>query len=177
MQSNSAPPSFLFSAWILLVVSLALPAITVTGCGNNPPQTLPGWQVATSCAMSAVDTAREAGDLVSQGRQATFEDYRSLMADILAAICFNLPNCLMLFSPFLLWRQQRDRGVWGHYLMGLAAIISWSWGLWASESLRIGYYVWSSGITLLSLTRWPSKRMLASLIASAAVAWLVASCL
>jgi hypothetical protein len=152
-QSNRARPRVYGIGWLLFAVSFGLPAFTVNGCGNGAPTTYYGWEAAVSTAQMSLEAVSEADTLIRQPEHRTRKGFRQLLQAVLLVLLWNLPNVLMLASPYMLFRQQRGRGQLMTMLFCCAAVSTWTWGISVGEELRIGYYVWSCGITIISLAR------------------------
>ncbi len=130
----------------MLIASLFLPA--VKGCGS---QGVPGWQAAVTCAQVAIDPPGESTD-------------KSCVVLLYGWLVIG--NVLLLGSPFLLWRLQRNGGrIYGTLLaMAVASMCGLSIGSKTGDVFLIGYYVWClSGLSLLSAyrIRWPTLALMA----------------
>lgn len=160
MQTIRARPRVYGLAWFLFAVSFALPVLTVKGCGNGLPQTHYGWQAALATCEGFLRLCQNASEQVTRETPVSVEEIGELLSGAATVVAFNLPNLLMLVSPWLLWQQQRGQGQLLSTLFGCAAISTWSWGIFAGQDLRIGYYVWTSGVTAIFLARPPGWRSL-----------------
>jgi hypothetical protein len=158
-------------AWSLFVISLAVPAATIPGCGNSPPKATLGWELAFSGMNYGIDAIGDLEIIRKQSPQTTRFD-PPLLA-VLHAVFVNLPNIMMLFSPWLLYRQQRaDCGQWSS-VWGCAAVSTWVWVVTPEWKMLAGYYLWISAIHLLFLSR-PIRvhTMLAMGVAGAVIFWM-----
>jgi hypothetical protein len=164
MQTRAARPRVFGGGWLLVAVSMALPALTTRGC-NNQSTTHDGWQLAYAGAMFAGGSAMEFAEHVVQPESWTWENAGEAAGAAVFVLMLNLPNVMVLVSPWLLYRQQRGKGSFGSAVLGCATVSTWIWGTWPGENdeLRIGYYVWSAGITLVSLAGRPGWRTLAAM--------------
>lgn len=172
MQTIEARPRVYGFAWFLFAISFALPAFTWQGCGNAKPQTQYGWQAALATADGFLNIYDGARELATRKSPVSLKDIRDLLGSALYVLFANLPNLLMLASPWLLYRQQRGGGRLLSTLFDCAAVSTWSWGVFGGGDLRIGYYVWSSGVTVISLARPPGWRSLVAMGVFGAV-WLM----
>lgn len=163
MQTIRARPWTYRTAWLLFVISFGLPALTVRGCNGGAPQTHYGWQTAVMAIAASEGVLEEVGVYARDPSQRTWQKVRELLWGTFSIALWNLPNLMMLASPYLLYLQQRGRGQLLSVLFHCAALSSWSWGIVGSDDLRIGYYVWSSSITAVSLSRPPGWRSLAAM--------------
>jgi hypothetical protein len=174
MQTRTARPRVFGGGWLLVAVSLALPALTTRGC-NNQTTTLHGWQLAQMGAMFAGGGAMELVKQAVQPESWTWENAGEAAGAAVFALMLNLPNAMILVSPWLLYRQQRGKGAVGSALLNCATVSTWIWGTSPGEGdeLRIGYYIWSAGITLVSLAWRPGWRTLAAmaLVGSGLLLW------
>jgi hypothetical protein len=158
MQTKRTRPRVFGGAWLLFAVSLALPAMK--GCGS---QTSYGWEAAFQSAAMGVETCTR---LINGRIAGGWFDIS--MEWIAFVVILNLPNLMMLVSPWALHRQQQDRGKVLSLFFGCAAACTWYWGL--GEGLLIGYYVWSAGITLISLAARPTRSTLGAMLLLSAAA-------
>lgn len=158
MQSKRARPKTYGVAWLLFAVSFGLPTLTVKGCGSTPPEARYGWEA----ALMTVETIpfSETERLISDPTQRTPKQSWDLLLGYLLFVLWNMPNLLMLASPYVLYRQQIEKGDVLSALFGCAAVSSWTWGITGGEDLRVGYYVWSTGITAIALAKPPGWRSL-----------------
>lgn len=163
LQTTTARPKVFGVAWLLFAVSLALPALTVRGCGSGPPNTYYGWQVAEITALNLMSPIAQVDEWLSQGNTRTWSQLHDAALLVPYSLIINLPNFMILVSPWLLYRQQRGKGDVMSALLCCAAMSSWSWSARAgpdADDLRVGYYVWSAAITTLSFSRAPGWRTL-----------------
>jgi hypothetical protein len=166
MQTRRARPRVYGFAWVLFAVSFGLPAVTMEGCGTAPPTTHAGWEAAWMTVQLSVNAAERTATLWHDPTQRTANHFKEVALSWLFAGIWNLPNLIMLASPYLLYLQQRDKGRLLSLVFGCAALSSWTWGAGDGPDLEIGYYVWSAGITTIALARrpgWPSLATLAAL--------------
>ncbi len=124
-------------AWLLLGLSLCLPAMR--GCSNH---SLVGWESAAACAAAQVE-------MLEQPQDASWSAY---------AYCsvLNLGNLLLALSPLAAWRTKQGERAGQHYaaVLGVCAVGVWSLAIGNTESLLVGYYLWSlATLTLLSAFR------------------------
>ncbi|HVX14131.1 MAG TPA: hypothetical protein VHC22_23295 [Pirellulales bacterium] len=135
-QHGAGRTRLFWLGWTILVASLFLPALK--GCGN---QSIRGWQAAIACGQLVIDPPGNSSDN---------------WAGVLAYVWLTLGNALLLGSPFLLWRLQRNGGrIYGTLLaMAVATMCGLSIGYRNGEFFLIGYYVWClAGLSLLSAYR------------------------
>jgi hypothetical protein len=158
MQTTSARPKTYGVAWLLFAVSFGLPAVTVRGCGTAPPEIWYGWQAAIATANVPAAILDDSVPLIRDPSQRTAKHFWELFASCILAVLWNLPNLLMLVSPLLLYRQQHGKGHVLSLLFSCAAFSSWTWGINGGSDLRIGYYVWSAGVTVIALANRPGRR-------------------
>jgi hypothetical protein len=100
---------------------------------------------------------------LSQSEARTWASAGDSAGVILFALMLNLPNAMVLVSPWLLYRQQRGKGVLLTAVLGCSVVLTWFWGALPradQEDLRIGYFVWSAGVTLAFLAWRPGWRTL-----------------
>lgn len=164
LQTRPARNRLFTGSWLLFAVSLALPALTIKGCDSSPPKPLYGWEVAVSTAGFLLAIPEATIDAVA-GSESSPTKWAELLLALIQVLLWNLPNLLMLVSPYFLYRLHRGRGAWLAAAFACAAASSWSWGIAGGDALRIGYYVWSASITLLSLARPPNRGSLAAMVA------------
>lgn len=148
------------SAWILFATSMFLP--TAKGCNST---VLYGWETARACVLYEVELI---------GKSANTNEAEPVWKRLLAIHCFsqlNAANFLMLGSPLLLVRLNKDRGqrystlfLWA--ILGIPSLsLNGDMGL-------IGYYAWFlSFVILLTILRigWRRWSILAMLAIGNAV--------
>jgi hypothetical protein len=140
-------------AWMLFGVSLALPAATVPGCGSSPPTTNRGWELVANGVMYGMAVADDARECVVDPPSRSLERIRDTQLGLINVVLVNLPNVMMLLSPWLLYRQQRvDRGHWSP-IWGCAAVSTWTWAITQGWDMLLGYYLWMSAVLLIFLSR------------------------
>ena len=162
LQTQQNRPKAFVIAWMMLGASLALPAVITPGCGNALPTRDRGWVLAINGVYYTVALAEKALELKKPELQ-TFINFRDVILAFMYAGIINLPNVMMLLSPWLLYRQQRaNRGHWPA-AWGCAAVSTWMWAVTQSRDLLIGYYIWSSAVLLIFLTRPIGWRTLLSM--------------
>jgi hypothetical protein len=111
------------AAWLLLMVSLFLPAMK--GCNNT---SIRGWEAATTCFEIVLDPPPEIS------RQSSGYAVYCLCA---------AANLLLALSPLFLWRLRRGKGAW--YGLLLVVTVPAMWCMGNSNGLLIGYYLWCAG--------------------------------
>jgi hypothetical protein len=175
LQTKAARPRVFGGAWLLFAASLALPVVTIHGCSNQAKAPL-GWEVAYGQAVSIKEPAPEAAAWMSESSSRSALELAKVAGEAVMVLIYNLPNLMVLASPWLLIRQQRGRGAWGTACLGCAAVSTWYWSVLLWPVLRIGYYVWAAAVMLLFLARRPSWPALAAMTltgaAMAAIVWL-----
>jgi hypothetical protein len=175
MQTNAARPKTYRIAWLIFAVSFGLPAMTLKGCdGKGTPSTMYGWQAGLMTCSFGLEALSDTATFLRNPAERSVRDAVQLLKELLATIAWNLPNLMMLASPFLLYWQQHGKGRVLSLLFSCAAFSSWTWGIVAGPDLRIGYFVWSAGITAVALARRPGWRTLAVLV-GLGLGWLVLS--
>ena len=158
MQTSKARPWTYRTAWLLFAVSFGLPAFVSKGCGNATPETTYGWQAALLTVHFSAEVIQESAAELKEPSKIDATKVKNLVMGLFGVVVWNLPNLAMLASPFVLYRQQRGKGAVLSFFFGCAAMCSWMWGIDDSGAdLRIGYYVWSIGITTISLARPPGR--------------------
>ncbi len=160
MQTNRARPKVYGVGWMIFAASFALPAFVFRGCGGTP-EVHYGWQAALETASGVEGVYKLAEKFVVNPEQWTMTGVKNVFVWFFMVLFWNLPNFLMLVSPFVLYRQQRGKGGYLSAIICCAAVSTWTWGLTdGSQDLLIGYYVWSGGVTIISLARRPNRRTL-----------------
>jgi hypothetical protein len=172
VQTNRIRPKLYGTGWLIFAVSFGLPAFTVKGCGNGSPTTYYGWEAAFSTAAAVEGLGRDMAGIARESQRRTAKDVWQLALSCVMIVLWNLPNLLMLASPFILYRQQRGKGRLLSALICCAAVCSWTWGITGGDDLKVGYYVWSTGITVISVARPPGWRSLLSM-ATVGLAWML----
>ena len=145
LQTHRARPKLFYAAWLLLGVSLFLPAMK--GCDNSA---LRGWQTAQAAVLLEADAVAELsenpGAVLQQGSHELREGLR--FWTILTLI--NAANLLLLSSPLLLWRIQRGKGEWLGAAFAMAAVGPWAVPL--RDPVLIGCYVWCAAFLVVLLS-------------------------
>lgn len=139
-QRRTAQRRLFGTGWLLLVVSLFLPA--VKGCGNT---TFCGWEAAAASFElplrlfwepkfdSAKDNAFACG-------------FYCLLA---------MANLLLAGSPLFLWRLTRGKGGYYGALFATASAAMWCFSI-EPQMLLVGYYAWClAGLAILCAYRMP----------------------
>jgi hypothetical protein len=175
MQTTRARPKAYGLAWLLFFVSFGLPAFTEQGCGAGTPRTRYGWEAALMPVGMAKEAVGDTATLIRNPNQRTTKAILENLQWLFLTALWNLPNLLMLASPYLLYRQQRGQGRVLSALFGCAAVSSWTWGATSGSDLLIGYYAWSIGITVIALARPFGWRSLATMGILFAI-WLALGC-
>jgi hypothetical protein len=146
LQTRRARPQLFYAGWLLLGVSLFLPAMK--GCNNS---TLRGWQTAQAAVMleagAVTELIEHPGAVLEQGDHDLREGAR--FWTIITLI--NAANLSLLLTPLLLWRLQRGKGEWLGAAFALAAVSPWAVPLRDPEVL-VGCYVWCAAFLVVLLS-------------------------
>jgi hypothetical protein len=164
VQTRRARPKVFWAAWLLLGVSLFLPAMK--GCNNTVHQ---GWETATIAAQWEFSAA---GEILVKRNTPSAEELPEALGFAAWMTLINLANVLALLSPLLLWRLQRGQGQWFGAALAVAAVAVWSVPL--SDGMLIGCYMWCAGFLVLTMSYRIGWRVFAAMTAVAAV-YIVAS--
>jgi hypothetical protein len=137
LQSDGARPRVFQLGWVLLALSLFLPA--VKGCNN---QSVVGWQAAVASGSFVLDPPGT--------------------ADWPAVVWYGVltfGNLLLVLSPWYLWRLSRGQGQVYRVLFAATNGCMWSISIGDAGTFLLGYYVWClAGLAMLcaSPLRWPA---------------------
>lgn len=165
MAAYQAPPirvQVRRGAWLLLLLSMFLPAIR--GCGDA---TIAGWQAAGGTFVAQVSRLTD----VSPGDTPV-----RLASDYLLITLLNLGNIIAALCPFLpVALERRD----GRTLVGLfscSAAAMWCLPLAdPRHTWLIGYYAWCGAVLCLLATVPLGRRELAAMAAVAVGRWITLS--
>ncbi|HEX5447457.1 MAG TPA: hypothetical protein VFW87_26820, partial [Pirellulales bacterium] len=125
LQSSRGQYRAVLLAWLLLLISLMMPA--VRGCGD---EAVPGYRAA------AVTMLYQVQPPVHQPAQVWLPAY-------LEFSLLNLANLLVIFSPLLIHRMRRGKGRVYGVLLAAGAAAMWCMPIGERPgSLLSGYYVW-----------------------------------
>jgi hypothetical protein len=145
-QRQPAQTRFFQAAWLLLFVSLFLPAMK--GCNNT---SIRGWEAAKVCALVTVDPVAKTPS--------------EWTGHVLFCLC-NAVNVLLVLSPLFLWRLRRGKGAYYGLLMVAAVPAMWCFG--DPAQMLIGYYVWCAA-ALAILCAYPMRWAMLPLLAIAPI--------
>lgn len=159
VQTPRARPKVFYAAWLLLGVSLFLPA--AKGCNNSY---IYGWQTAYLCAAAEIETAQN----LAQNRESGPEQRVELATGFAWLTMINLANLLLVLSPLLLWRLQRGQGGALSAALGVNAVAAWAVPM-REPHLLIGCYVWCASFAVVLMACPLGRRTLLAMIAVAAV--------
>jgi hypothetical protein len=165
IQTRRARPKIFGAAWLLLGLSLFLPAMK--GCNNVKYR---GWETASMAAQWQVGAANEV--LLKGNLPEPEEQFKAIVFGVRMTL-INLANLLALFSPFLLWRLQRGQGERLGAALAVSAVAVWS--VPVDFGLLVGCYVWCAGFLALTIACRIGWRVFAAMAALAAIFLLLAT--
>jgi hypothetical protein len=139
-------------SWILFGASLALPAATTPGC-NKSPTTNRGWEMAFGGVQYVIFLGEAAREFSLDPHAVSPKDIFQAVLSVVYVFLINLPNLMMLVSPWLFYRQQRANQSHWSELWGSAAVSTWTWSVLQDYHMLAGYYLWMAAILLLLLCR------------------------
>jgi hypothetical protein len=162
---------------------MALPAVTTRGC-NNVHSTHYGWELAMISFISVTEPAEKVAHWGSSPDTRTWSVVLTFFQEVAGALILCLPNVMILLSPWMLYRLLHGKGGFLAACLGCSAVITWYWSAAMSadsaerepgsaDGLRIGYYLWTAGITVAFLAVRPGWRTLTamSLVAFGLLLW------
>ena len=138
LQTSSARPKMFLSAWLLVGMSLFMPAFG--GCQTE----VKGWECAYFCAGIEYELIR---DSVVESDQS-----RLLTTEALTFTLLNLANLMFVLSPLMLYRIWRGKGQFLTTLLAISLPMVWLVPIDAPMQYRIGYYVCCAGLTQIHLS-------------------------
>ncbi len=150
LQTPTARPRIFLIGWLLVGVSLVLPA--AKGCNN---QEILGWRAAQACVLAEARILAAPFQLHDEGDDAN----KVFTFEALFFTMLNLANLGLLMSPFFFWRLQRERGHWFGNVLAVAAVTAWFCSWEQSSGFLIGFYVWCLAFAVLLTAyrvRWPT---------------------
>jgi hypothetical protein len=162
IQTNKARPKLFGLAWLAFGASMFLPVIVI-GCrppNAPPPEPEYGWEIAWGATHMFIESAESTRALIVEPGKQNIEQLTNTALEWFWAAIANLPNSLLLLSPWALYRMQRDKGNWFVTAFGCAAVSSWMWSMNDGDELLIGYYVWSAAVSLPFFGKPPGWRTL-----------------
>ena len=122
IQSGRRQAKVFGLSWVVFLVSLVLPSVTVFG-------PVSGFSAAWFSIAGPIDSVFQRGQLP---------------IGVIIYLVIDVANVLMLLLPLLIWRLSRGRGQWHGAMLSIAMVAPWcvAWDASNTPDLLFGYYVW-----------------------------------